>query len=63
MHGQGGGPDERVGNRLLREYGRNALEQRHNVSASFEREGSLPTARARLNTRRASASLTPCTAR
>jgi hypothetical protein len=60
MHGQGSGADEGVGNRMFGKDDANALEQRHNVSGLFEREGSLPTARARLNTRRASASLTPC---
>src|SRR5262245_49485674 len=63
MDGQGCGPDKRVWNLMFRKDDGNALEQRHNVSASFDREGSLPTARARLNTRRASVSLTPCAAR
>src|SRR5262245_11313451 len=42
---------------------RNAIEQRHKPFGSFERDGSRPTARARLSSRRASASPTSCALR
>jgi hypothetical protein len=55
---QGSGANEGVRDRVLRENRSDAFEQRHEVSGLFAREVTLPAARARLNTLRASVSLT-----
>ena len=56
IHRQCRRADQRVRDVLVGEERRNTIEQRHETSGSFERDLSRPAARARLKTRRASAS-------
>lgn len=62
MHSKRGRADQCVRNALLGKQRNDAFEEAHDRSESLEREGTRPTARARLSAASASCSVTPCAA-